>query len=306
MELGFKADASDEDVRLFELHLRRHTYALAELLGGGLCWYYFQGLKVIVQQFKDTRWLVGNSQQTVEHTMQTVRQTVRHTVHGAVGAPKKGMDRAADLAAKRAKAPSEPMALFRNLLFHSMSAVRTFSTKAPEVERMTFMGAWSLLCEKVNTGRTMVWSTLNAQWRYCRAMIHIYGKLRAHHRIHQDGGCAHLHLLVPPTPDTSSTPPPYVSNTVVAPLCAGQEDHYARLIKEHERYWENVCLPNGKWATRADTSKRAKLARHRRYVKRGGNKVYREKYFDSPEEYEGISEEEEGASSERSDMSDGE
>jgi hypothetical protein len=187
MEIAFKADVSDEDARLFELHLRRHTYALSELFGGGLCWYYFQGLKVVIEQLKDTRWLVGNSQQTVEHTMQTVRQAVRHTVHGAVGAPKKGVDRAEDLAAKRAKAPSEHLALFRNLLFHSMSAVRTFTATAPEVERMTFMSAWSLLCEKVTEGRTMVWSTLNAQWRYCRAMIHIYGKLRAHHRIHTRG-----------------------------------------------------------------------------------------------------------------------
>ena len=187
MELGFKAEASDEDVRLFELHLRRHTYALAELFGGGLCWYYFQGLKVLIEQFRDTRWLVGNSQQTVEHTMQLVRQAVRHTVHGAVGAPKKGIDRADDLAAKRAKAPSEHLALWRNLLFHSISAVRTFTASAPEAERMTFMGAWSLLCEKVDEGRSMVWSTLNWQWRYCRAMVHIYGKLRARHRIQKMG-----------------------------------------------------------------------------------------------------------------------
>ena len=269
MELAFIADATDEDVRLFELHLRRHVYALAELFNAGLCWYYFQGLKVLISQFKETRWLVGNSQQCVEHSMQTVRQATRHTVHGAVGAPKKGVDRAEDLAAKRAKAPSEHKALWRNLLFHMMSAVRSFSEKTPDVQRMTFMGAWSLLCEKINEGRTMVWSTLKWQcawedlnpesfstlpqthifvvlyrWRFCRAMVKIYGKLRAHHRIHQ----------------------------------TGQEDYYRRVREENRRYWEPVKLPNGTWAPKTDSSRKAKEARHRRYVNKKGNAIYKEKY----------------------------
>jgi hypothetical protein len=144
----------------------------------------------------------------------------------------------------RANAPSEHKALWRNLLFHMMSAVRTFSERAPEAERMTFMGAWSLLCEKVAAGRSMVWSTLNWQWRYCRAMVCIYGKLRAHHRIHQPG----------------------------------QEDYYARLERERLDYWADVQLPNGTWATREDRSIRAKRARHRRYKNKGGNAVYRDKY----------------------------
>ena len=166
MELAFQhGDASDADTLNFELHMRRHIYGLAELFNGGLCWYYFQGLKVLIEQFKETRWLMGNSQQCVEHSMQTVRQAVRHTVHGGVGAPKKSLDRASDLAAKRAKAPSEHKALWRNLLWHTISAVRTFSQKAPEAERMTFMGAWCLLCEKINQGRTMTWLTLQWQWR---------------------------------------------------------------------------------------------------------------------------------------------
>jgi hypothetical protein len=109
---------------------------------------------------------------------------------------------------------------------------------------MTFMGAWSLLCEKVAAGRSMVWSTLNWQWRYCRAMVCIYGKLRAHHRIHQPG----------------------------------QEDYYARLERERLDYWADVQLPNGTWATREDRSIRAKRARHRRYKNKGGNAVYRDKY----------------------------
>ena len=33
-------------------------------------------------------------------------------------------------------------------------------------------------------------------------------------------------------------------------------------------------LPNGKWVTRLDTSKKAKRARHRRYVKKGWNAVF--------------------------------
>ena len=272
MELAFQRhEASDEDVRLFELHLRRHIYTLAELFNGGLCWYYFQGLKVLIAQFKETRWLVGNSQQCVEHSMQTVRQTVRHTVHGGVGAPKKGVDRATDIANKRANAPSEHKALWRNLLFHCMSAVRSFSKKAPEVDQMTFMGAWSLLCEKVAQGRLMVWATLNWQWRYCRAMVRIYWSVRAFHRIN-----------VP-----------------------GQEGYYADLIKENECYWEPVELRNGTWADRSDRSKRAKLARQRRYRRRSA--VYKQRFDHCPDvdmdENEGEDEDEYEDQDEYDDMS---
>ena len=177
--------------------------------------------------------------------MQTLRQAVRHTVHGAVGAPKKGVDRAVDLATKRANAPSEHKALFRNLLFHSMSATRTFAASATDLERMTFMGAWALLCEKVTQKRTMVWNTLTWQWRFCRAMIRISGKLRAHHRIHQPG----------------------------------QGDYYARVLAENKEYWADVQLHNGTLADRNNFSKVAKLARHVRYVRKEGNAVYREKYY---------------------------
>ena len=89
-------------------------------------------------------------------------------------------------------------------------------------------------------------------------MIHIYGKLRAHHRIHQ----------------------------------AGHEDYYARLIVENKDYWAPVQLPSGRWVTHTDRSKRAKLARHRRYIRRCGNAVYKKKVDNMEMEAEGEEEEE--------------
>ena len=68
----------------------------------------------------------------------------------------------------------------------------------------------------------------------------------------------------------------YASLSPHSPLyCStGQEDYYTRLIKENDKYWADVQLPNGKWVTRLDTSKKAKRARHRRYVKKGWNAVF--------------------------------
>ena len=72
----------------------------------------------------------------------------------------------------------------------------------------------------------------------------------------------------------------------------GQKDHYARLLKENASYWADVKLPGGKWATRADRSKRAKLARHRRYINKRGNAVFRECYWNDAADAEDMDAEE--------------
>ena len=89
-------------------------------------------------------------------------------------------------------------------------------------------------------------------------VVHIYGKLRAHHRIHQEG----------------------------------HQDYYARLIAENKEYWAPVKLASGRWATSSDHSRRAKLARHRRYKLRRGNAVYKQKVNDMEAEEEEAGEEE--------------
>ena len=75
--------ATDADIDCFEKHMRMHIFTLAELYPNRLSWYHAQAFDFMIKQFRAVGSLMLNSQQCVEHSMQTVARAVKHSTNGA-------------------------------------------------------------------------------------------------------------------------------------------------------------------------------------------------------------------------------